>query len=400
MLFSILFFSSCYNFLLDSKVKQNYICAPEENWIYYTDVPIIFSCNVDSNSISWYSSLDGKLGEGSGLVKFLSKGNHRIICKIENFEEVIQINVVEKELNSSDTKRDIIFANKQQIFFQKGISLPIFYSFAGSCSNFKFNNISIAEETCHEKTIKVFRDIKIASTITTKKIYKQNIKRSIAQSNSYAVGTEKDFYLIKTDNQLTEPHIISATMIKSTDNCTIWLANNSECDKKLIEQCVKNFEELIFPRLQIIWEKWSDIDNDNKIALLFSPTINKEGTAIGFFNPSDLFAKVSDINSDAYNPYSNQMDIFYLALPVEDKTSSYTINSISATMAHEMTHIFTFYNKTFKQIELGNKNFPQEELFLDEGLSHLCENLCGFGVSGGNIDFIKLFFEDTSKYSF
>ncbi|MCL2139450.1 MAG: hypothetical protein FWH41_07975, partial [Treponema sp.] len=38
-------------------------------------------------------------------------------------------------------------------------------------------------------------------------------------------------------------------------------------------------------------------------------------------------------------------------------------------------------------------------LFLDEGWSHLTENLCGLGISGGNINFLKRYFEDTSMYS-
>jgi hypothetical protein len=48
----------------------------------------------------------------------------------------------------------------------------------------------------------------------------------------------------------------------------------------------------------------------------------------------------------------------------------------------------------------GDSQAAREELFLDEGWSHLTENLCGFGVSGGNIRFLNMYLNDTALYSF
>lgn len=49
---------------------------------------------------------------------------------------------------------------------------------------------------------------------------------------------------------------------------------------------------------------------------------------------------------------------------------------------------------------MSSENPPRETVFLDEGLCHLSENLCGYGLSGGNILFLNKYFEDTASFSF
>jgi hypothetical protein len=121
---------------------------------------------------------------------------------------------------------------------------------------------------------------------------------------------------------------------------------------------------------------------------------------VGFFNPADFFKRNTDSSSSAYNPASNEMDIIYVAVPDSNSDSSYSPASIIATIAHELTHAITFSEKTWKRLASGNADAPREELFLDEGWSHLTENLCGYGVSGGNIKFLRRYFDDTAAYSF
>jgi hypothetical protein len=71
-----------------------------------------------------------------------------------------------------------------------------------------------------------------------------------------------------------------------------------------------------------------------------------------------------------------------------------------ATVAHELAHLSTFTGKTWSRIRDGQLQAPREELFLEEGWSHLTESLLGFGVSGGNIRFFERFLNNTSMYSF
>ncbi len=98
-----------------------------------------------------------------------------------------------------------------------------------------------------------------------------------------------------------------------------------------------------------------------------------------------------------YNPSSNEMDIVYLAVP--DESTSYSNETIVATCAHELTHAVNYTNKTWKRVIAGDSSAVQEDLFLDEGWSHLGESLCGFGVSGGNLKFLSAYLKDTSRFS-
>jgi hypothetical protein len=153
------------------------------------------------------------------------------------------------------------------------------------------------------------------------------------------------------------------------------------------------------PRLMHIWGEWADVDGDGKVAILFSKTINSEKTAVGFFYPKDLFMMVDNPDEPSFNSDSNEMDIIYVAYPYIGD-SVYNPSSISATFAHEITHLITFSQKTYNKILEGNINANRETVYLEEGWSHLSENLCGFGISGGNIMFLKRYFDDTSNYSF
>jgi hypothetical protein len=64
-----------------------------------------------------------------------------------------------------------------------------------------------------------------------------------------------------------------------------------------------------------------------------------------------------------------------------------------------MTHLINFTNTVFFKVQKGEAA-PQFELFLDEGLSHLSESLCGFGQSGGNVYFVNSYLKESENYSF
>ena len=93
------------------------------------------------------------------------------------------------------------------------------------------------------------------------------------------------------------------------------------------------------------------------------------------------------------------MDIIYLAVP-QRNSFAYSAECIAATVAHELTHLITFYNKSYSKYLLEGKEIIQEEVFLDEAISHLTESLCGFSVTGGNISNLSLYLDNTDVYSF
>ncbi|MDR2921857.1 MAG: hypothetical protein LBU85_00785 [Treponema sp.] len=219
-------------------------------------------------------------------------------------------------------------------------------------------------------------------------------------SNIGITGGKRTFFVINTKTQLALPHEIQAELFYQSDALSVWLPEGYNMSNSLIfDDCIQRIETIVLPRIENLWGKSADIDGDGRIALLFSHTLNDEQVAIGFFNPSDFFKRNEDTHSDAYNYASNEMDIIYVAIPDTEPNSSYSLQNVIATIAHELTHACTFTSKTYNRILNGDSNAKREDLFLDEGLSHLTENLCGFGVSGGNVRFLKRFLEDTSMYS-
>jgi hypothetical protein len=185
-----------------------------------------------------------------------------------------------------------------------------------------------------------------------------------------------------------------------SDNIAVWVPDSDEIPKESLLQCIHETETVVLPRLETLWGSAADIDGDGRIAVLVSDTINKEKSATGFFNPADFFKYDADINSENYNPTTNEMDIIYIAVPEDGTETLYSVKSIIATIAHELTHAITFTRKTWQRQINGELNAAREDLFLDEGFSHLSENLCGYGISGGNFKFLQKFFEDTAAYSF
>jgi hypothetical protein len=190
---------------------------------------------------------------------------------------------------------------------------------------------------------------------------------------------------------------LEAEIIYIGDRFTVWKTGGITLDTELVNNTIAVIQDIIIPKVTRIWGDWADIDGDNRISIVFCRTINEEGIATGFFNDSDFYARNNDEASTAYNPYSNEMDMVYAAIP-DNENDTYNPETIYATIAHEITHLINYTHKTYQRYISGAKALTREDIFIDEGWSHLSENLCGFSVSGGNIYFLKKYFEDMTAY--
>jgi len=127
----------------------------------------------------------------------------------------------------------------------------------------------------------------------------------------------------------------------------------------------------------------TDIDSNGKVMVLLSPVVNALSSTSdgswyigGFFNPADLDVWWSTPG------ISNHGEIFYAIVP--DPTGQWspihhpvlaTVAAIKSILAHEFQHMINMGQRHLIQ---GNLNTPQEELWLNEGLSHLAEGFCGY----------------------
>lgn len=128
----------------------------------------------------------------------------------------------------------------------------------------------------------------------------------------------------------------------------------------------------------------SDVDENGKIAVFFTPAVNRLGAAsggfvTGFFYGGDLFPTEN-------NPASNQGEILYSCVPdsngafgVPLSVDFWASNIAPSVLPHEFQHMVSFNQKVLQQ------GVSPEEPWLNEGISHFLEDLAAVpGVSPDN----------------
>jgi hypothetical protein len=149
------------------------------------------------------------------------------------------------------------------------------------------------------------------------------------------------------------------------------------------------FDTLVYPLDVSAFGAPSDFDNNGKVAILFTRSVNElvnsnTGYFVGgFFNPRDLFAKKGQTADDDC-PGSNEGEMFYMVVPAPNGINGVThttgfVDSITTgILAHEFQHLISGGRRVF--INQGASDF--EDIWLNEGLSHIAEELLYYRESG------------------
>ncbi len=131
----------------------------------------------------------------------------------------------------------------------------------------------------------------------------------------------------------------------------------------------------------------TDIDGNGRVAIFFTPEVNAtpapQGVVVGgYFAARDLFST----NPTTGCVSSNEGEIFYMPVPDPARTinGNYTSkSSVSGrtfgTLVHEMQHLIN----AGRRIHVNNAS-NLEEVWLNEGLSHIAEELLYYRVSGNS----------------
>lgn len=375
------------------------IKSPKSDWTYYSTEPIIFASSLDNDSLEWESSLDGKLGSGPQISVCLSSGEH-----------LITLSLLEQEI-SKCVKVIVIQGQNENVFYVTYVPCKKTIK-KEACTtgiintgekitefNFSFLTDSVNKFLSCESEFLIDPSI-WCDNINYAKLKPYNeisLNRSIIEP---ILGNRKLFYIADTTGSSSNASSINAVLYYSSDNICAWVPEDlTEDEYSYIDICLENLETIALPRTKTLWGSCADINGDKKIAILFSHTINEEGIALGFFNSADFFTRNVDKSSSHYNPFSNECDIIYAAIPESLDEGSFSASAITATLIHEITHAINFTNKTYNKLLLGKSELV-EEIFLNEGLSHLSESLCGYGVSGGNNRFVNYYLNNMAYFSF
>ena len=150
------------------------------------------------------------------------------------------------------------------------------------------------------------------------------------------------------------------------------------------------FDTLVYPLGVNAFGPPSDQDGNGKVAILFTRSVN-ELTPVGatyyvggFFNPRDLFPKVDTSNPRNNCPGSNEGEMFYMLVPAPDgingvkHTAGFVDSITTGVIAHEFQHLI---NAGYR-LRVGSMATAFEETWLNEGLSHIAEELLYYRESG------------------
>lgn len=199
-----------------------------------------------------------------------------------------------------------------------------------------------------------------------------------------------DFTLVTADLKYEGTHTLLYLDQTTHSTCI----NDSEAEALGLE-----FENSIYPTNTSSFGSEPDINGDGKVVILLTPLVNEltpdggasAGYIAGFFMPGDLLP--------AYVPSgaSNGMEIYYSMVP--DPGGEYgnvypkepALESIKGVTAHEFQHMIMF-NYRVLIFGSGYSGAYMAELWVDEGLAHIAEDLNDHDQS--NINRANLFLND------
>ena len=131
----------------------------------------------------------------------------------------------------------------------------------------------------------------------------------------------------------------------------------------------------------------TDIDGNGRIAILFTRAVNEltprgsGGVVLGFYYSRDLLPRTGIAGAC---PASNVAEIFYVLVPdptavASDARSKAFVEDITvSTIAHELQHLINASRRMY----VTRAQEVTEESWLNEGLSHIAEELVFYRASG------------------
>ncbi len=150
------------------------------------------------------------------------------------------------------------------------------------------------------------------------------------------------------------------------------------------------FDTLVYPVDVQNFGEPTDIDANGRTILFFTRAVNaltedsEDGYVGGFFYSRDLFPR-ADTEEFGGCAGSNVGEIFYLLAPDPNGqingnrfTREFVLENTVGTVAHEFQHLISAARRLYV---IGTENFD-EEVWLNEGLSHIAEELVFYRASG------------------
>jgi hypothetical protein len=149
------------------------------------------------------------------------------------------------------------------------------------------------------------------------------------------------------------------------------------------------FERIVWPTDTHAFGTPTDLDGNGHVDVLYTRAVNELTPAHvgylvgGFFDPRDVFPRAGGAGLDPC-PASNQAEMFYILVPDSAgaingnvRTKDFVRQTTVGTLAHELQHLIN----TSRRVYVNHAD-SAEVVWLDEGLSHVAEELAFRAASG------------------
>ena len=155
------------------------------------------------------------------------------------------------------------------------------------------------------------------------------------------------------------------------------------------QSILNEFESIVWPTDSLNFGNPSDLDGNKKVIILYTRAVNDltpagaDFVVGGFYYGRDLYPKTETGGLFAC-PTSNVAEMFYMLAPDPTgasnghvRTKDYVREGTVGTIAHELQHLI---NASRRLYVAHSEHF--EDVWLDEGLSHVAEELNFFAARG------------------
>lgn len=152
----------------------------------------------------------------------------------------------------------------------------------------------------------------------------------------------------------------------------------------------ESFDDLVYPTVTRNFGDPTDIDGNGKILIVFTTAVNQmtkeraQSYTAGFFYARDLFPK-RDTPPLGACAASNEAELLYMITPDPSGTVNRNVRTKRSVadrtvgvLAHELQHLI---NASRRLRVVGGDQWS-EELWLNEGLSHIAEELTFYAAAG------------------
>lgn len=205
-------------------------------------------------------------------------------------------------------------------------------------------------------------------------------KAAVSGSKVVGLGDRRNFRMLNSLSSSTSYTTVTGEVACIGSNIIIYTDARvtDELSDDNIDELCDNFDVDLGNEISLFGDL-SDVDGNDKLIAFMSMQVNELGSLgggiiTGYFYAGDLYAQ-----SDS-NPVSNYGEIIYTMVPdpagrwgVAISNSFAMANLLPAVLVHEAQHVISYNQHVFVQ---GGQ---AEESWLNEGMSHLTEDLMGLG---------------------